>query len=178
MIRNSKYDPRTIFYSTIMYVVALAFANRYYQVLMILPLICIFQLRLFSINPKRLKNIFKYSALLLLSMICINYFLIGREIGHTILLVTRLVTIILISTAMVSKMEIREIGFVLEKTLFPLKIFRVPVESISIVTALAFKFIPMLDEEGKRIVMAQKARGIDYKLMGIKEKVSNMVGAM
>ncbi|MGL5854274.1 MAG: energy-coupling factor transporter transmembrane component T, partial [Cetobacterium sp.] len=84
-------------------------------------------------------------------------------------------TIILLVTSMVSKMEIREIGFVIEKMLSPLKIFKVPVDSIGVITALAFKFIPMLEEESKRIIIAQKARGIDYKLMNLKEKISNIL---
>ena len=169
-----KLDPRTVFYTAIFYVLALGFAKNYYQIIIILPFI-FYQMKLFSANFNKLKRIFKYSIGLLLSMIFINLFLMDRDVDYVLLSIFRLLTIILLVTSMVSKMEIREIGFVIEKTLFPLKIFKVPVESIGVITALAFKFIPMLEDESKRIIIAQKARGIDYKLMNFREKMGNIV---
>lgn len=171
---EKKFDPRTIFYTTIIYIIAIAFAKKYYQLLLILPFI-FYQMRLFSIDLKKLKRIFKYSIGLLLSIIFINLLLMSKDVEYVLLSVFRLLTIIFIVTAMVSKMQIREIGFVIEKTLLPLKIFKIPVESIGIMTALAFKFIPMLEEESKRIIIAQKARGIDYELMDFKEKLNNII---
>lgn len=171
---EKNFDPRVVFYTTIIYIVALSFADKYYQIIIILPAI-FYQMKLFSTDLNRLKRIFKYSIGLLLSMVFVNLFLINRDIEYVFLSTFRLLTIILLVTSMVSKMEIREIGFVIEKTLSPLKIFKVPVESIGVITALAFKFIPMLEEESKRIVIAQKARGIDYKLMSIKEKIGNIL---
>lgn len=171
---EKNFDPRVVFYTTIIYIVALSFADKYYQIIIILPAV-FYQMKLFSTDLNRLKRIFKYSIGLLLSMVFVNLFLINRDIEYVFLSTFRLLTIILLVTSMVSKMEIREIGFVIEKTLSPLKIFKVPVESIGVITALAFKFIPMLEEESKRIVIAQKARGIDYKLMSIKEKIGNIL---
>lgn len=171
---EKKFDPRTIFYTTIIYIITIAFAKKYYQLLFILPFI-FYQMRLFSIDLKKLKRIFKYSVGLLLSIIFINLLLMNKDIEYVLLSVFRLLIIIFIVTAMVSKMQIREIGFVIEKTLLPLKIFKVPVESIGIMTALAFKFIPMLEEESRRIIIAQKARGIDYELMNFKEKLKNII---
>lgn len=168
------FDPRIVFYTTILYIIAIGFANKYYQIIIILPFI-FYQMKLFSTDLNKLKRIFKYSIGLLLSMIFVNLLLMNKNIEYVFLSTFRLLTIILLVTSMVSKMEIREIGFVIEKMLSPLKIFKVPVDSIGVITALAFKFIPMLEEESKRIIIAQKARGIDYKLMNLKEKISNIL---
>lgn len=170
---ENNFDPRVVFSTTIIYIVAIGFANKYYQIILILPVI-FYQMKLFSTDLNKLKRIFKYSMGLLFSMIFVNLLLMDKNLGYIFLSTFRLLTIIFLVTSMVSKMEIREIGFVIEKMLSPLKIFKIPVESIGVITALAFKFIPMLEEESKRIIIAQKARGIDYKLMNTKEKISNI----
>lgn len=171
---KDKFDPRVIFCTTMIYIIAISFTKKYYQIIVILPAI-FYHMKLFSTNLNQLKRIFKYSISLFLSMIFINFLLMDKNLGYIFLSVFRLLTIILLVSSMVSKMEIREIGFVIEKILSPLKIFKVPVESIGVITALAFKFIPMLEEESKRIIIAQKARGIDYKLMNTKEKIGNII---
>lgn len=170
---EDNFDPRVVFSTTIIYIIAISFANKYYQIILILPVI-FYQMKLFSTDLNKLKRIFKYSMGLLFSMIFVNLLLMNKNLGYIFLSTFRLLVIIFLVTSMVSKMEIREIGFVIEKILLPLKIFKIPVESIGVITALAFKFIPMLEEESKRIIIAQKARGIDYKLMSIKERISNI----
>ena len=56
----------------------------------------------------------------------------------------------------------------------PLKYIKVPIESISTIIALSLKFIPLIKDEAVRIRKAQKARGLDYKLMSVPEKLSNI----
>lgn len=63
----------------------------------------------------------------------------------------------------------------MESFLSPLKIFKIPVDSIAVITALGLKFIPLLQEEGQRIYLAQKARGLDFELMGIGERVKSVI---
>ncbi|MGL5797294.1 MAG: energy-coupling factor transporter transmembrane component T [Cetobacterium sp.] len=172
-MKKYKFDPRTVFYTTVIYIITLSFINKYYQILIILPFIG-YQMQLFSVQFSKLKIVLKYSLSLLFSMIFVNLVFIEQTPNFIFVSVFRMLIIIFLGTSMISKMEIREIGFVIEKTLSPLKIFRVPVESIGVVTALGFKFIPMLQEEGRRILLAQKARGIDYSFMSNKEKVKNI----
>ncbi|MGL4946708.1 MAG: energy-coupling factor transporter transmembrane component T [Cetobacterium sp.] len=170
---KNRYDPRTVFYTTIIYIITLSFIKRYYQILIILPFIA-YQMKLFSVDFSKLKKVLKYSLGLLFSMIFVNLIFIEKSPNFIFISVFRMLIIILLGTSMISKMEIREIGFVIEKTLKPLKFFKIPVESIGVITALGFKFIPMLEAEGKRIVLAQKARGIDYKLMSVSERIKNI----
>ncbi|MGL5089299.1 MAG: energy-coupling factor transporter transmembrane component T [Cetobacterium sp.] len=170
---ENKFDPRTVFYTTIIYVIALSFIRRYYQILIILPFIG-YQMKLFSVHFNKLKKVLKYSLGLLFSMVFVNILLMGKSPNTIFVSIFRMLIIVFLGTSMISKMEIREIGFVIEKLLNPLKVFKVPVESISVITALGFKFIPMLEAEGKRILLAQKARGIDYKLMTVKERIKNI----
>ncbi|MGL5621248.1 energy-coupling factor transporter transmembrane component T family protein [Cetobacterium sp.] len=172
-MRLQKFDPRTVFYATLICIIALGFIKKPYQILILLPVI-FYQIRLFSINVDKLKKILKYSSGLMFSIVVINFFLIGRPSDYVVISFSRLIMIIFLATSMVSSLEIREIGFVIEKTLSPLKVFKIPVESIGVITALSFKFIPMLQEEAERVVLAQKARGIDYELMTLKEKIGNI----
>ncbi|MGL4653386.1 energy-coupling factor transporter transmembrane component T [Cetobacterium sp.] len=173
-MKLEKFDPRTIFYTTVIYIATLSFIKKSCQILILLPII-FYHISLFSINLDKLKKLLKYSFGLLLSLIIINYFLMGRSFEYIFISVFRLMTIIILATSLVSTLEIREIGFVIEKTLSPLKFFRVPIESIGVITALSFKFVPMLQEEAERIILAQKARGIDYELMELKEKIKNII---
>lgn len=62
-----------------------------------------------------------------------------------------------------------------EKIISPLKRFRVPVEDFSMMTMLAIKFIPILQEEADRIIKAQSARGVDFEFGGLRERVKNML---
>ncbi len=63
----------------------------------------------------------------------------------------------------------------LEKIIFPLKRFRVPVEDLSMMMMLAIKFIPILQQEADRIIKAQNARGVDFASGGLKERAKNML---
>lgn len=63
----------------------------------------------------------------------------------------------------------------LEKIIFPLKRFRVPVEDFSIMMMLAIKFIPILLGEINRIIKAQSARGVDFESGNIIQRAKNMI---
>lgn len=164
---------RTIFYSTIFYIISLVSVKRYYDFIFILPFIFI-QLRIFSIDFNKLKKVCIYSTGLFLSMIFINYFLMERDINYIITSLFRLISIIFLSVSLVSFMNIKDIGYAIESLLWPLKFFKFPVESVGIITALGLKFIPMLKNESERILLCQKARGIDFKLMTLKERILNI----
>ena len=169
----SKLNTRTIFYSTIFYIISLVSVKRYYDFIFILPFIFI-QLRIFSIDFSKLKKVFIYSIGLFLSMIFINYFLMERDINYIITSLFRLISIIFLSVSLVSFMNIKDIGYAIESLLWPLKFFKFPVESVGIITALGLKFIPMLKNESERILLCQRARGIDFKLMTLKERILNI----
>ncbi len=169
----NKYDPRTLFLTTLIYIVLLAMMRRYLDILLISPFL-VGHILLFSIKKENLKRVFKYSLTLFLSIIFINYFLIGRDLEYIVVGVFRFLGIIFIAVTLVSSIDIDEIGFVMESFLSPLKIFKIPVDSIAVITALGLKFIPVLQEEGQRIYIAQKARGLDFQLMSFSERIKSI----
>lgn len=170
----SKYDPRTLFFTTLIYILLLAMMRKYSDIAALLPFL-LGHILLFSIKKENLKRVLKYSITLFLSIIFINYFLIGRDLEYIVVGVFRFLGIIFIAVTLVSSIDIDEIGFVMESFLSPLKIFKIPVDSIAVITALGLKFIPLLQEEGQRIYLAQKARGLDFELMGIGERVKSVI---
>lgn len=170
----SKFDPRTLFFTTLLYIILLAMMKNYWDILIILPFL-LGHILLFSIKKENLKRVFKYSITLFLSIIFINYFLIGRDLEYIVVGVFRFLGIIFVAVTLVSSIDIDEIGFVIESFLSPLKIFKVPVDSIAVMTALGLKFIPLLQEEGERIYLAQKARGFDFQLMSFGEKIKSII---
>lgn len=170
----NKYDPRTLFFTTFIYILLLAMMRKYIDIVVLLPFL-IGHILLFSIKRENLKRVLKYSITLFLSIIFINYFLIGRDLEYIVVGVFRFLGIIFIVVTLVSSIDIDEIGFVMESFLSPLKIFKIPVDSIAVITALGLKFIPLLQEEGQRIYLAQKARGLDFELMDIGERVKSVI---
>ncbi|AZG68828.1 energy-coupling factor transporter transmembrane component T family protein [Mycoplasma struthionis] len=59
--------------------------------------------------------------------------------------------------------------------LFPLKIFKIPTEIITMIISIALRFIPTLLEESNRIMKAQSSRGVDFKNGNIKDKAKSFL---
>ena len=170
---NKKFDPRTIFLSTLFLTLSLIIMNDIIQTLFCFIAILI-HIILVGVKVKNLTKIFLASIWLLLSIILINYFLIKKDINYITNSTFRLFGIIILAAVMLSSMNIMDIGFAIEKIFYPLKYLKIPIESISIIMSLSLKFIPLIKDEAFRIQKAQKARGLDYKLMSITEKISNI----
>ena len=170
---NKKFDPRTIFLSTLFLTISLIIMNNIIQTLFCFVAILI-HIILVGVKVKNLIKVFLASIWLLLSIILINYFLIGKDINYITNSTFRLFGIIILASVMLSSMNIMDIGFAIEKIFYPLKYLKIPIENISIIIALSLKFIPLIKDETFRIQKAQKARGLDYKLMSITEKIFNI----
>ena len=170
---NKQFDPRTIFLSTLFLALSLIVMNDIIQTLFCFIAILI-HIILVGVKVKNLIKVFLASIWLLLSIILINYFLIGKDINYITNSTFRLFGIIILASVMLSSMNIMDIGFAIEKIFYPLKYLKIPIENISIIIALSLKFIPLIKDETFRIQKAQKARGLDYKLMSITEKIFNI----
>lgn len=170
---NKKFDPRTIFLSTLFLTLSLIIMVDIIETLFCFIAILI-HIILVGVKVKNLIKIFLASVWLLLSIILINYFLIGRDINYISNSIFRLFGIIILAAIVLSSMDIMDIGFAIERIFYPLKYLKIPIESISIIIALSLKFIPLIKDEAIRIQKAQKARGLDYKLMSISEKICNI----
>lgn len=170
---NKQFDPRAIFLSTLFLTISLIIMNNIIQTLFCFIAILI-HIILVGVKVKNLIKIFFASIWLLLSIILINYFFINKDINYITNSIFRLFGIIILAAAMLSSMNIMDIGFAIEKIFYSLKYLKIPIENISIIIALSLKFIPLIKDETFRIQKAQKARGLDYKLMSITEKIFNI----
>ena len=63
----------------------------------------------------------------------------------------------------------------MEKLLAPLKLFKIPVQSVAMMMTLALRFIPTLIEEIEKITNAQKARGADFESGSFTERLRAVV---
>lgn len=168
-----RFDPRTILIATFILIIALIMSKNYFNYLLVYTFIFI-HLYIFRLDIKKLVNILKTSIGLFLSIIFINYFFMGKSQEYIIFSLMRVFGIIVVSVSILSSMEISDIAFAIEKLLSPLEKIKIPVTAISTIFALSLKFIPLLKDEASRIMLAQKARGIDYSLMSLREKIRNI----
>ncbi len=63
----------------------------------------------------------------------------------------------------------------IEKLLSPLKLFKIPVQSLAMMMTLALRFIPTLIEEIEKITNAQKARGADFENGKLMDRIKAIV---
>ncbi|MBE6530293.1 MAG: energy-coupling factor transporter transmembrane protein EcfT [Ruminococcaceae bacterium] len=63
----------------------------------------------------------------------------------------------------------------LERLMKPLKLIRVPVHDIAMMTTIALRFIPTLMDETRRIMNAQKARGADFTSGGLIRRAKSLL---
>ncbi len=171
---QNKFDPRTIFLSSLLLFSFIAFTNNINQMIFFLLLILIHSI-VVGIKIEYFLKIFIASIWLLLSIVFINYFLIGRDTQYIIILVLRLFGLILLSSVFLSSLSIMDIGFAIEECFYFLRYIKIPVYVLSSVIVLSLKFIVLIKEEALRIQKAQKARGLDFKLMSIKDKLYNII---
>ncbi len=66
----------------------------------------------------------------------------------------------------------------LEKIARPLKRFKVPVEDYGMVALLAMRFIPLLQEELRTIIDAQKSRGVEFEKGDVAARARNLVAVL
>ena len=176
---NNRFDPRTIFLSTIFFTVSLIMMKNINQIIFFI-IVIIIHILFVGINVGNILKIFLASIWLLLSIIFINYFLIGRDVYYILNTVSRLFFIIILAAVMLSSMTVIIIKnynshlFEIEKIFYPLKYLKIPIENISIIIALSLKFIPLIKDEAVRIFKAQKSRGLDYDIISIYDKILNV----
>lgn len=93
------------------------------------------------------------------------------QIGHILLRLILMIALTIILTSTTSPMEIT---FAIEWYLTPLKLFKFPIQVISLTISLALRFIPTLLNESTRIMNAQKSRGVAYNRGFISSKIRSL----
>ena len=84
-------------------------------------------------------------------------------IFNSIFIITRIFTLLLISSLLTYTTAPTDLTDAIEKLLSPLKVFKVDVHTFAMMMTIALRFIPTLIDEIDRIMSAQKARGADFE---------------
>lgn len=92
-----------------------------------------------------------------------------------ILMSLRLVFLILFSSVMTMTTSPLELTDGLERLLRPFKRIGAPAHELAMMMTIALRFIPTLLQETERIMMAQSARGADFKVGGLLKRAKNIL---
>lgn len=112
-----------------------------------------------KININRaIKNLIKLLPFILFTVV-INIIFVDLEFA--ILIGVRLILVCNISYVFSKTISYTEFGEVIEKLLFPLKIFKVNPKEIGIIITIALSFMPILKDELLQIKNSLKAKGMN-----------------
>lgn len=107
---------------------------------------------------KAIKNLIKLMPFILFTVV-INIIFVDLEFA--ILIGVRLILVCNISYVFSKTISYTEFGEVIEKLLFPLKIFKVNPKEIGIIITIALSFMPILKDELLQIKNSLKAKGMN-----------------
>jgi energy-coupling factor transport system permease protein len=92
-----------------------------------------------------------------------------------LLMVTRLVFLLLFSSLLTMSTSPLELTDGLEKILSPFKKIGLPAHELAMMMTIAIRFIPTLLMETERIIMAQSARGADFKTGSLMKRARDIL---
>ena len=87
----------------------------------------------------------------------------------------RVIILVIISSLLTYTTTPTMLTDAIESLLSPLKVFKFPVHTLTMMMTLALRFIPVLIDEIDRITNAQKARGADFETGGFIQKAKAMI---
>ena len=82
---------------------------------------------------------------------------------------TRLIMLVIVTTIMTLTTSPISLTDGLEKLASPLKMFKVPVHEIAMMTSISLRFIPTLMDETDKIIKAQSSRGSTFMTGPVKD---------
>ena len=100
--------------------------------------------------------------------------LFGINFFSSILMIIKVVLLINYSTILTLTTPPTEIAYGLERTLFPLKRLKIPVNKLSLSISLVLRFIPTIFDEATKIMKSQASRGVDYYTSNLKGKFESL----
>ena len=93
-----------------------------------------------------------------------------RTLVMTVFITQKIYIMILLAVILTSTSTSIELSYAIEQILSPLKIFKLPVNSLAMTISIAIRFVPSLLLESQRILNAQASRGIDFKNGSVLER--------
>ena len=139
----------------------LTFVDNSIQFNFILSIILIVAMLLSNVSFKIYFKILLSLSSFIFFIFLIN-FLCHTSINTSIILSLRLIFIVLYSSILTLTTTKEELIYGLEHILSPLKIFKVPVNSLALILTLAISFIPVVFEALKKIIKCYETRGISF----------------
>lgn len=142
----------------LIYTISIFFIKNYILLTLILFInISLMIISKININ-KAIKNLIKLMPFILFTVV-INIIFVDLEFA--ILIGVRLILVCNISYIFSKTISYTEFGEVIEKLLFPLKIFKVNPKEIGIIITIALSFMPILKDELLQIKNSLKAKGMN-----------------
>ena len=154
-------DPRTKLAFLIIYIVCVFLAETILQCALVLLVLC----ALIALSRVPLAFMFRGLRTLLIVLIVVdilNILFLDDGLRFSILLSLRMIEVVFASNLLTLTTRPREISDGLEKGLRWLKVFKVPVHDLATMVAVAFRFIPVLTQEARDLMDAQKMRGASF----------------
>lgn len=142
----------------LIYTISIFFIKNYILLTLILFInISLMIISKININ-KAIKNLIKLMPFILFTVV-INIIFVDLEFA--ILIGVRLILVCNISYIFSKTISYTEFGEVIEKLLFPLKIFKVNPKEIGIIITIALSFMPILKDELLQTKNSLKAKGMN-----------------
>ncbi len=146
--------------STLLFVIAVFFANTVYSNLGLLILVA-FMIILSKIPLEIYFKTLNSLKWLFIALFIINI-IMGVDIKETAIIVVRLIFIVVYTSMLTLTTAPTELTYGLEKVFSPLKIIKIPVSKMALSLSLAIRFIPTILDQANKILKSQASRGIDY----------------
>lgn len=187
-----RLDPRTKLLSLIIMVIAIL-ATTKLNVYLFLIVVVFSALITAKIFRNSIINIYKSLLFMGLMLLVFNVILIKtgsvlfvvanisvhqNAIAQTVFVWMRLVMLLSLSTLLTATTKPLDLSLGLEKSMLPLKKWRVPVNEIALIISISLRFIPVFATEAQKIMKAQTARGIDFEKGKLNEKMRGIVALL
>ncbi|GMO14432.1 MAG: hypothetical protein Ta2E_04760 [Mycoplasmoidaceae bacterium] len=102
------------------------------------------------------------------------YTLSSQTFIYAWMITMKITLMVMIVTLLVSATTNVELSYAIYVIILPLKIFKAPVKEWAMILSLAFRFVPTLVDESKRILNAQASRGVDFSNGNYIDKIKSM----
>lgn len=170
-----KLNPIFKIISLIIMIISIFFIDSYIDI-MLLSMYLLLTMLYSDIDIKvYLKNIYGIRIFLIFIFVIDIIFYIN--INRIIFDIFKLIFIVLYSSILTYTTSITELTYGIEQLLKPLSKL-IPTGDIAMIITLSIRYIPTLTEEAKRIINAQKLRGINFNSKNIKEKLISISGIL
>ena len=171
---NSKIhdlNPTLKIISTLLFVISVFLTNDIYMHIILFA----FLLLIISATNVPFSCYFKtvYSIKWLLLFILIISLVFQMNIITSIVMILRIVYVLWYTTVLTLTTTPMDLTYGLQKTMSPLKKI-IPVNRIALSLTLALRFIPTIFDQANKILKSQANRGIDYRYINLKSKLTSL----